>query len=295
MSPGANLILPVPARRLHERVRRRAGHVVLGSRPSPAPRRSSGRSGRRSTRSSSTTSCAPAPSRTSTRPVATTTRASACSTSPTGLSSPAPIKQTTEVDDDVYWLKAEPEEAPDVPQEGDARRRSRAPSPSARTRRTSSRSTSSAGRPSRSPASRRTARSSPASGSPTTGSFDIGDGRTTFLADASDGLSTSPRSSLKVTKTGTYYVSIEAPDLPDPKDDLTARNKVDPQTTYTLKLQRKKSAEGEEEVQEEEVSPDARAARGYRTARGSRRPPRCGSPRRACAGRRARASSPSPR
>ncbi len=31
-------------------------------------------------------------------------------------------------------------------------------------------------------------------------------------------------------------MSVEAPDLPDPKDDLTAGNKVDPQTTYTLKL-----------------------------------------------------------
>ena len=52
----------------------------------------------------------------------------------------------------------------------------------------------------------------------------------------------SPRVSLRVTKTGTYYVSIEAPDLPDPKDDLTAGDKVVPQTTYTLTIKATKSA-----------------------------------------------------
>ena len=36
-------------------------------------------------------------------------------------------------------------------------------------------------------------------------------------------------------------MSIEAPDLPDPKDDLTAGDKVVPQTTYTLTLRTTKS------------------------------------------------------
>jgi len=52
----------------------------------------------------------------------------------------------------------------------------------------------------------------------------------------------SPRTALRVTKTGTYYISVEAPDLPDPKDDLTASDKVVPQTTYTLTLRTTKSA-----------------------------------------------------
>ena len=48
--------------------------------------------------------------------------------------------------------------------------------------------------------------------------------------------------SVRVTKTGTYYVSIEAPDLPDPTDPQTAGDKVVPQTTYTLTLRTTKSA-----------------------------------------------------
>lgn len=156
----------------------------------------------------------------------------------TGLSSPAPIKQTTEVDDDVHWLKADPKKHPVL-----LKSKSKATFKSA----------VSVGKDPQDvfPVYVKRGQTLTVSGEskngevisgiwkPQTGSFDIGAGRTTFLADASDGLSTSPRSSLKVTKTGTYYVSIEAPDLPDPKDDLTSRNKVDAQTTYTLKLQRK--------------------------------------------------------
>ena len=57
-----------------------------------------------------------------------------------------------------------------------------------------------------------------------------------------EGVTPSPRTALRVTKTGTYYVSIEAPDLPDPTDPQTAGDKVVPQTTYTLTLRATKSA-----------------------------------------------------
>ena len=155
----------------------------------------------------------------------------------TGLSAPAPVKQTTEVDDDVYWLKADPKGHPTYLKKG---------------AKVTIKSAVSVGKDPGDvfPVYVKRGQTLNVSGEsksgevisgiwkPGTGSFDIGSGRTTYLADASDGLSTSPRSSLKVTKTGTYYVSIEAPDLPDPKDDLTSRNKVDPQTTYTLKISR---------------------------------------------------------
>ena len=158
----------------------------------------------------------------------------------TGISSPAPIKQTTEVDDDVFWLKADPKKHPTY-----LRKATKATIKSA----------VSVGKDPQDvfPVYLKRGQTLTVTGEskggevisgiwrPSTGSFDVSTGRTTFLADASDGLSTSPRSSLKVTRTGTYYVSIEAPDLPDPKDDLTSRNKVDPQTTYTLKLQRSKT------------------------------------------------------
>lgn len=158
----------------------------------------------------------------------------------TGLSSPAPIKQTTEVDDDVFWLKADPKTHPTYLKKAT---------------KATIKSAVSVGKDPQDvfPVYLKRGQTLTVTGEskggevisgiwrPSTGSFDIGAARTTFLADASDGLSTSPRSSLKVTRTGTYYVSIEAPDLPDPKDDLVSRNKVDPQTTYTLKLQRSKT------------------------------------------------------
>ena len=158
----------------------------------------------------------------------------------TGISSPTPIKQATEVDDDVFWLKADPKKHPTYLK---------------KSTKATIKSALSVGKDPQDvfPVYLKRGQTLTVTGEskggevisgiwrPSTGSFDVSSGRTTFLADASDGLSTSPRSSLKVTRTGTYYVSIEAPDLPDPKDDLTSRNKVDPQTTYTLKLQRSKT------------------------------------------------------
>lgn len=159
----------------------------------------------------------------------------------TGISVPAPIKQTTEVDDDVFWLKQDPKNHPVYLK-----------SKSTET----IKSAVEVGKDPQDvfPVALKRGQTLTVSASakggvigagiwrPTTGSFDIGAGRTTFLADDSQGVTSTPQASLRVKSSGTYYVSVEAPDLPDPQDDLTSRNKVDPQTTYTLKLRVTKSA-----------------------------------------------------
>jgi subtilisin family serine protease len=159
----------------------------------------------------------------------------------TGLSSGAPVKQTTEVDDDVFWLKQDPKKHPTY------LRRSRS---------ATIKSAVSVGKdpqdvfPVYVKRGQTLTVSAEAKGGevaagiwrPATGSFDIGKGRTTYLAEDSEGLTPSPRASLRVTRTGTYYVSIEAPDPPDPTDPQTAEDKVVAQTTYTLKLRTTKSA-----------------------------------------------------
>ncbi len=158
-----------------------------------------------------------------------------------GISSAAPIKQTHEVDDDVFWLKQDPKKHPTYLK---------------KTRNVKLKSAVEVGKdpqdvyPVYLKRGQTLTASAAAKGGdlgmgiwrPTTGSFDIGAGRTTYLIDDAGGLSPSPQVSARITKTGTYYVSVEAPDLPDPKDDLTAANKVDPQTTYTLTLHTTKIA-----------------------------------------------------
>ena len=153
----------------------------------------------------------------------------------TGISSPAPIKQTTELDDDVFWVKQDPK---------------RHPTYLKKTRSAKIRSAVSVGKDPQDvfPVYVKRGQTLTVTGEakggvvgagiyrPTTGSFDIGKGRTTYLVDDSEGVTNSPRASMRATRTGTYYVSISAPDLPDPKDELTASDKVDPQTTYTLTL-----------------------------------------------------------
>jgi subtilisin family serine protease len=153
----------------------------------------------------------------------------------TGISSGAPIKQPGEVDDDVFWLKQSPKTHPTYLKKA---------------HNATIKSAVEVGKDPQDvfPVYVKRGQTLTANGEakggdlgmgiwrPSTGDFDIGKARTTYEADDSEGVTPSPRTVLKVTKTGTYYVSVEAPDLPDPKDDLTAGDKVDPQTTYTLKL-----------------------------------------------------------
>jgi len=153
----------------------------------------------------------------------------------TGLSSATPIKQTTELDDDVFWVKQDPKKHPTYLR---------------KTRSAKIKSAVSVGKdpqdvfPVRVKRGQTLTVTGEAKGGvvttgiwrPATGSFDIGKGRTTYLIDDSEGVTNSPRTSIRATRTGTYYVSVSAPDLPDPKDEMTAGQRVDPQTTYTLTL-----------------------------------------------------------
>jgi len=153
----------------------------------------------------------------------------------TGLSSGAPLSQPHEVDDDVYWLRQYPKIHPTYLKKAG---------------RATIKSAVEVGKdpqdvyPVYARRGETLSASAEAKGGdlglgiwrPSTGSFDIGKGRDTYLMNDAGGVTPSPDASVHVTRTGTYYVSIEAPDLPDPADPQTAGDKVDPQTTYTLTL-----------------------------------------------------------
>jgi subtilisin family serine protease len=152
-----------------------------------------------------------------------------------GVNSATPIKQTHEVDDDVYWLKQDPKNHPTYLK---------------KTRNVKLKSAVEEGKDPQDvyPVYLRrgqtlTVTATATGGNlgvgiwrPGTGSFDIGKGRTTYLLADANGITTSPRASAPITRTGTYYVSVEAPDLPDPSDPQTAGNTISAQTKYTLTL-----------------------------------------------------------
>ena len=79
----------------------------------------------------------------------------------------------------------------------------------------------------------------------TTGAFDIGLGRTTKLLADPAGLTGNPLVRYRAKRTGTYFVSVEAPDIPNPADtQATPDFKVEPEIGYSLtlrKLRAKKS------------------------------------------------------
>ncbi len=85
------------------------------------------------------------------------------------------------------------------------------------------------------------------------GSFDITKNRTENLLKDSDGVTDTPNVDYRVKSSGTYYVSVEVPDAPDTADEKSAATKVDPLTTYSLKLQKSPPEEEEEEDDEEEA------------------------------------------
>lgn len=63
-----------------------------------------------------------------------------------------------------------------------------------------------------------------------TGDFDIGQGRTGGQVTSADGLSESARASYRAKRSGRYYVSVEAPELPEPKTQEDGTTPTD-QTT----------------------------------------------------------------
>ena len=153
----------------------------------------------------------------------------------TGVGSAEPLKQAREVDDDVHWLKQSPKKHVRYLN---------------KVRRATIRSAVAVGSdpqdvyPVRLKRGQTLKLSGEAKGGviaiaiwrPKTGAFDVGKGRTTHRIADSKGVTASPRASARATTTGTYYVSVEAPDLPDRDDPQTAEDTVDPQTTYTLTL-----------------------------------------------------------
>lgn len=160
-----------------------------------------------------------------------------------GLSGKAPLKQATEVDDDVYWIKKNPKKHPTQ----------------LKTKtKTSFKSQVIAGKDPQdvfpvylkkgqtltatATATKSTSLAGTAVWSPKTGSFDIGDNRTTYLLEDSGGFTDRPQVQYKASKTGTYYVAVVAPDPPDPTDPSNNDPATALPVAYTLSLKKNKSS-----------------------------------------------------
>ncbi len=74
-----------------------------------------------------------------------------------------------------------------------------------------------------------------------TGSFDIGAGRTNSLVADAAGLTSEPLAHYRAKRTGTFFVSVEAPDVPDPTDPQASLDfKVEPEIGYRLTLRKRR-------------------------------------------------------
>lgn len=160
-----------------------------------------------------------------------------------GLSGKAPLNQTTEVDDDVYWLKQNPKKHPTLL--------------TSKTK-TSFKSAVQAGKDPQDvypvklkkgqtlTATATGAKSSALIGvavwSPKTGSFDVGDNRTTYLLKDSGGFTDRPQVQYKASKTGTYYVAVVAPDPPDPTDPSNNDPATALPVSYSFSLKKNKTS-----------------------------------------------------
>jgi len=159
-----------------------------------------------------------------------------------GVNSPAPIAQPTEVDDDVYWLRQDPKKHPTYLK---------------RTRSFQLKSAVESGKDPqdvfpvyiRSGQTLTVGATSGTAGllslgvwSPKTGPFDIGKGRATYLLADSAGVTSNPLVSYRARRSGTYFVSVEAPDIPDPSDPSASGTPLEAQTKYTLKLRETKAS-----------------------------------------------------
>ena len=158
-----------------------------------------------------------------------------------GSSGAAPVKQPTEIDDDVYWLKQSPKKHPVLLKSAKVRRAQ----------------LTSAVSPGKDPddvyqvylkrGERLTAEAVSGSSaglldvgvySPRTGNFDISQGLDTYLLADSRGLTNDPLVSYRAGRTGTYYVSVDAPDVIAPGDAAGGSTSLQPETKYTLKLRK---------------------------------------------------------
>ncbi len=160
-----------------------------------------------------------------------------------GVSATLPTRQTTEVDDDVFWLKQD---------------RKKHPTLLGKTRLLRLKSSI---QPGKDPSdvfpvalkkgelltvtvagAKSTGLISIGIWSPNTGSFDVSSGRATSLIKDTGGFTNTPAVGYRATRNGTFYVSIEGPDLPTPPaatDDTTVKPvEVEAYTRYALTLRK---------------------------------------------------------
>ena len=135
-----------------------------------------------------------------------------------GVNATLPTKQATEVDDDVFWLKQDPKKHPTLPEEDAHATSRRRRSSRARTPTTSTPSYAEEGRPADDLGDRgasRRACSTSASGRRTP-ALRRQQGHDDEPAQGRRGPDATRRTiGYRAKRTGTYYVSVEGPDLPD--------------------------------------------------------------------------------
>ncbi len=159
-----------------------------------------------------------------------------------GAAAPAPAKDATELDDDVFWLKQNPK---------------RHPRQLTRKRLLRLKSAVAAGKDPQDVVPvyvRRgeTLTASVSSGknglldvgiwSAKTGSFDISKSRTTYLLADASGVTNSPVVRYRSKRSSTLYVSVEAPDPLDASDPQSGTTAVEAQTKYTLTLRKTRAS-----------------------------------------------------
>lgn len=157
-----------------------------------------------------------------------------------GITAPTPSRQSTELDDDVFWIKQDRKKHPTYLRTTRSRKFKKTASVQA----------------GKDPADlypvrlnkgwllRASAKTSKTSGlldvaiwNTNMGSFDLSRNKTTALLKDTEGVTNTPNISYRVKRTGTYYVSVEAPDAPDTATGETqATVPIDAFTKYTLNL-----------------------------------------------------------
>jgi subtilisin family serine protease len=159
-----------------------------------------------------------------------------------GVNAATPAKQSTEIDDDVYWVKQDRKKHPTY------------------MKATSKTSLKSSVQPGKDPddvfpvyvqkgrlltvtatAVKTTSLLSIGIWSRNTGSFDVSTNKTDSLIIDSEGVTNNPRIQYRAKSTGTYYVSVDAPDPPDASDERTSSTVVEPYIRYTLSMTKGKA------------------------------------------------------
>ncbi len=160
-----------------------------------------------------------------------------------GVNATLPTKQVTEVDDDVFWLKQDPKKHP------------------ARLKNARLYRVRSSVQPGKDPndvypvaikkgelitvsvaAAKSTGLLDIGIWGPGTGSFDVSSGSSTNLLKDAEGLTNAPAVGYRAKRNGTFYVSVEGPDLPNPlaadADQTLKPVSVEAYTRYTMTIRK---------------------------------------------------------